>query len=404
MFTDLTLTAILYDLGRLTGLIAFFGLGILVFAGDTTRFFDRFFGFDRLIPFLKKLSYGTAVFLLLHPIFFMIAKQKFLAYLIPDFFYLHLALGIVAFYLFIIVMIASALYKRISHLAWQYLHVLNYILFFISLQHAKHWGSSSSYWYISASYQAMLFLIVIGLIYRAQHKIRHKTKAYPIKNIINENHDTKTFVFDMGEKQHFQAGQFCLLRIHDKTRKLHARHPFTMSNAPGSTELAFTIKQSGRFTEALFQLKKGDKVLIEGPFGIFTKKRCTTKRQVFIAGGVGITPFKSMLEDPSTENDPRKIFLFYGARSKKNMLFEDFFSKKLSKKFHAIYCLSQEKKSDGICEIGYIDEKILLKYITSFEETCFYICGPEAMKQSVIGILKKHKVPKEHIIVEHFYW
>jgi len=405
MFIEASLSAILYDFGRLTGFLAFFPLVLLIFLGDTSKFFDQYFGFDKIIPFLKKLSYFVAFFVLLHPLLFMISKQKFLDFIIPDFTLYPLAFGILSFYIFFTIMIASAVYKRISHHTWQYLHILNYILFFLILQHAEHWGSTALHPAMNIAYKLSLLLIILGIIYRTQYKFRKKS-IYELQDVRDDNYDTKTLILNRIQPKReprYTAGQFGLFRFPDKNKKLHARHPFTLSKAASGNTLEITIKKAGKFTEALFNMKKGDKLLAEGAFGTFTLKKCKCPRQVFIAGGVGITPYKAMLEELFKNKKHKKTFLFYGAKKQKDVLFKDFFDDNLSTQFKAVYCLSKEDDKKGF-EDGYIDEKMLLKYISTFEDTCFYICGPEPMKKAIIKILKKNKVSKKNIIVEDFFW
>lgn len=119
---------LLYNSGKICGLIALFFLSILVISGDTARFFDRFFGIDKIIKFQKEFSFVTLVFIILHPLFFIIANKNLKFYLIPDFIYISLALGIISFYFYIIIMICSALYKRISYYYWQVIHIIIYLM------------------------------------------------------------------------------------------------------------------------------------------------------------------------------------------------------------------------------------------------------------------------------------
>ena len=127
------ISTLLYQLGQLAGIVGFVSLSFLIFSGDTARFWDRIFGLDKIIKFQRKFAIFTTIFVLSHPILFMLAEKSLAYYAIPNFSVLPLALGISAAYIFIVVMVASLIYKRISYLAWQYIHVLTYILFFIGL-------------------------------------------------------------------------------------------------------------------------------------------------------------------------------------------------------------------------------------------------------------------------------
>ena len=99
-FQDLKITEIFYLIGKLAGLTGFLCLSLLVFSGDTARFFDKFFGLDKIIKFQRKFSLVSMIFILLHPIFFILSTKSILPYVIPDFSVIPFALGIISFYIF----------------------------------------------------------------------------------------------------------------------------------------------------------------------------------------------------------------------------------------------------------------------------------------------------------------
>ncbi len=169
------LAALLYEIGKYSGIVGFVLLSLLIFSGDTAKIWGKFFGFElqRIRRFLKKISYITAVFIIFHPLFFILSDRVIIYYILPDFSILPLALGIVALYIFIIVMIASELHKRISYTAWQYIHILIYVLFFFSIYHAFAWGSDSNKLYMQAIYLTSLSAVTAGIIYRTWYKIKN---------------------------------------------------------------------------------------------------------------------------------------------------------------------------------------------------------------------------------------
>ncbi|MBW3019978.1 ferric reductase-like transmembrane domain-containing protein, partial [Candidatus Woesearchaeota archaeon] len=308
-FNNISLSTLLYDTGRFSGLVAFVMLSFLIFLGDTARYWDRIIGLDKTIVFNKKFSLVILVFALIHPISFMISSSAIMHYIIPDFTILPLALGIVAFYIFIGVMIASAIYKRISYTIWQYIHISTYLLFFFTLYHAFNWGSDSNDLFVKGIYLLFLIGIAIGIVYRTSYKILQRSNKYTVKNIRWETKDVFTLVLKQKNKLKFKAGQFCFLRLNKD--KLYARHPFTISNSPEDDDLEFTIKLEGRFTKIASELKKGEEVILEGPFGTFTLED-NDKDLIFFAGGVGITPFRSIIKNQLNNNDKMNIALLYG--------------------------------------------------------------------------------------------
>ncbi|OVE74585.1 hypothetical protein BVX95_02035, partial [archaeon D22] len=167
-------SSIMYHLGRLFGLFAILFLSFILFFGDTAKFFDRYFGLDKIIAFNKKFGFVTTLFALSHPIFFILSSKNYWVYLIPNFQVLPLALGTIAFYLLIIFSMASFFYKKVSNQAWQYLHIISYLIFFFGAFHADNIGTDYANSFVHFIHIIMVILVVIGIIYRTTYKIRKK--------------------------------------------------------------------------------------------------------------------------------------------------------------------------------------------------------------------------------------
>lgn len=389
---------LLYEIGRVCGILGFFFLSFLIFSGDTARYWNKLIGLDKIIKFQKKFSYFTAVFVILHPVFFALSYKSPKGFFIPDFAYIPLALGILAFYVFIAIMIASALYKRISYKIWQYIHVLTYVLFFFALYHAKEWGSTKN---LLIPYIITLLFIICGIIYRTQYKIRNsKVNKFIVDSIQHETHDTFTLVLSSENKLKFKAGQFCFLRINKN--KLYARHPFTISSAPHENKLSFTIKIAGRFTKTARDLQTGESVFVDGPFGNFIPNE--DKDMVFIAGGVGITPFMSILKDRVHKNLAQKITLFYGSKTEDDIIFRKDLENMNYDWLQKVYLINNIVNLKMECEQGYIREDLIKKYVKNTTGSMYYICGPEGMKETAKKVLKEMGVPKSNTFVEDFFW
>lgn len=397
-FDNLSLNILLYSLGKFCGLVGFLFLSILIFSGETARFFDKYFGIDKIILFQRKFALITSFFVILHPIFFIISSKSILPYIIPDFSAIPLSLGIISLYFFIIVMTASILYKRISYKIWQYLHILTYLLFFFSLYHATKTGSDYNYLPIKIIYLTLAILIIIGIIYRTNYKIKQFSNKFFVKEIKKETEDTFTLILETKKNFPFKPGQFCFLRLNKKG--IYARHPFTISSSPDKKDLEFTIKLKGRFTQEALNLKKGDEVIVDGPFGIFTLDKAEEKDIIFIAGGVGITPFYSMIKS----NTKKDILLFYCSRTIKGTIFKKELDNIKEDWLKKVYIVSEDECQGNVKEKGIISKSIIAKYAKDINNSIFFICGPEKMKDCVIKELKELGVKKENIIIEDFFW
>jgi len=298
-------------------------------------------------------------------------------------------------------MACSILYKRVSYQSWQYIHILTYILFFFGLYHALNTGSDTGNIFVKSILDILLTGMIIGGIYRTCYKIKQRKFKCFVKEVKWETKDTFTLILKPNKKLNFKAGQFCFLRLNKD--KLYARHPFTISNSPDEEDLHFTVKLTGKFTKAVSELKKGEEVIVDGPFGIFTLEN-NKGNLVFLAGGVGITPFMSMIRNQSKSNDKKNIFLLYGSKKENDTIFKSELDRINGKWLKIIYLFSQEDNPKKIYEKGYINKEIIKKYVEDRENSLFYICGPESMKRLCEKELKALGINNKNIIIESFFW
>lgn len=396
----------LYNTSSLLGLIGFLALALLIISGETARFFDKYFGIDRIIKAQRKFSILTTLLILSHPVFFALAYSSMAQYFLPQTQIITLVAGTIALYLLLIISTASFLYKRISQTMWQYLHIVIYLLFFLSLYHGINHGSS----FDNNNLVKIIFAVLVvgflaGLIYRTQHKIRIFFKEKPqIKEIKKETHDTFTLVIKKPKKFRYEAGQFCFLKLNKN--KLYARHPFTISSAPHQEDLEFTIKDTGRFTRTAKKLKKKDNIRIEGPYGTFTPEK--NKDLLFVAGGVGITPFISIIKDQTKRNTRAKMTLIYSSKTEKEIIRKKELDELQikNKNLKVIHYLSRENKEEYETRL---EKENLLKHLKHLnkkknqEKTQLMMCGPEELKQKIRKIFKQENI-KIKMKEESFFW
>lgn len=401
----MSLSGILYLIAQWSGFFALVSLAFLIFSGDTARFSDRFFGLDRIIKFQRKFSFLSFAFLFLHPIFFILAGQSFTNYFIPAFYALPLAFGTLAFYVFVAVMLFSYFYKRISYKAWQYIHVLTYLLFFASIYHAFFWGSDSDKLFFIISYATLIIAVIMGAIYRTLYKIKEKRRGLAtLVSIKWENDNIFTATFKTNQRMKFSAGQFCFLRL-DRD-KLYARHPFTISSSPQEENLSFTIKNSGRFTSAVSKLLPGDQINIDGPFGLFIEQK-DMKDVIFIAGGVGITPFSSLLKDFAAKNRAGKNVLLYCVKKESDLVLKGELENLVNLanlNLKLIYILSAEETNRAGYFSGHLTKEILTEAVKDLSNPYFYICGSEPLQNTAKQMIKALGVSADKIIIESFFW
>ena len=158
----------------------------------------------------------------------------------------------------------------------------------------------------------------------------------------------------------------------------------------------------------VFNLKPGDVVSAAGPFGDFHVKP-TQREMVYIGGGAGMAPLRAHLSHLlETEQTARKVSFWYGARSKQEIFYEDYFQDLASKHrnfaFHV--ALSSPLPEDNwIGHLGFIHEVVLKKYLgehSNPEAAEFYLCGPPMMIKACTRMLAEIGVPSNHIAYDEF--
>ncbi len=196
-------------------------------------------------------------------------------------------------------------------------------------------------------------------------------------------------------KRH-RAGQFLFIRF-PRDKALNESHPFTISSAPCEDVLRLTIKASGNFTRELFEkLQAGTDAVIEGPYGMFNYKS-GAREQIWIAGGIGLTPFLSFVRDLQEVELKHDVNLFYTVRHPEEAIFvEELQAAGLRYprlKVHVRY-----SAKEGSLTV----EDILQKAGGDVRRQDIYLCGPLAMIQAFEKKFLELGVPKDMLHYEEF--
>ena len=158
----------------------------------------------------------------------------------------------------------------------------------------------------------------------------------------------------------------------------------------------------------MFSLKPGDKVMISGPYGEFHIKP-TNREMMFIGGGAGMAPMRSHIFDQfNTQKTKRKATFWYGARSKREIFYEEHFEEieKHFPNFKFTIALSEPKPEDNWTgKVGFIHKVIFDEYLSKQEapeDIEYYICGPPVMNDAIQKMLYDLGVPSEMIAFDDF--
>jgi predicted ferric reductase len=164
----------------------------------------------------------------------------------------------------------------------------------------------------------------------------------------------------------FTSGQFAFFSFKSLLVKSES-HPFSISSSPNDNNLKITVKNLGDYTGRLFNLKIGDFVMVDGPYGNFSYKKAKKQNQIWIAGGIGITPFYSMAQ--SLESG-YKVDLYYSV--KENL--EAVYAKEL---------IELTKKNPSFrfklwntTERGYVNGRVVTDLSSGLKDKEIFLCGP----------------------------
>jgi len=178
---------------------------------------------------------------------------------------------------------------------------------------------------------------------------------------------------------------------------------FTISSSPSEDYLEFTKKLTGSdYSNALNALKVGDKVGINGPFGFFTFEGEFEKIGM-LTGGIGITPFRSMVRYSTDQQLKTDMVLLYANHCEKDIVFEKEFEevKEINKNFKVIFTLS-EPDEDWARRKGRIDIDMVKTEIHDYSERVFYIAGPPPMVKAMGNLLRELCLSQEQVKKEDF--
>lgn len=231
-------------------------------------------------------------------------------------------------------------------------------------------------------------------------------------------HEVKYADFDIDEMYRGDWNHFGLFKHVSKVKDTTIR-AYSMANYPEEKGvIKFNIRIAtpppgtdlppGKMSSYVFSLKPGDKVKVFGPYGEFFAKD-TEAEMVFIGGGAGMAPMRSHIFDQLRRlNSKRKISFWYGARSLREMFYEDDYNTLAAENdnFDWHVALSDPQPEDNWNGMtGFIHNVVLENYLQNHpapEDCEFYMCGPPMMNAAVIKMLKDLGVEDDNIALDEF--
>ncbi|MCB9362900.1 ferric reductase-like transmembrane domain-containing protein [Candidatus Woesearchaeota archaeon] len=385
-----------HTLGQIAGLVGL-NLFALTFVFSTrARWIEWFFdGLDKLYPVHAFLGASSLVLLLLHPILLVlkfIPEHWNLAakYLVPGGL-ISVDLGIISL-AGLIALIMITLYAKIGYQKWKLSHEFMGLIFIIGIIHVFMVREDVARdlifdgYYVYASVTAV---IGIGAFIYSLIRPYLFGKIYIVDEIKRVGTCFDIMLRPTGNGISYRAGQFAFFKFYS-TGLSSESHPFSIASASGNGALRIIPKALGDYTAKFGNVKKGDRVLVEGPYGMFHSK--TFEREIWVAGGIGITPFIGLARDLTSSAD---VNLFYSVKTQDELVgIEDLRSIEKAVPGFKVHTWIADQQ-------GYISLEQIEK-VVSGRGAQWYLCGPEGLKQTLMHALKSKGVPQERMHSERF--
>ena len=225
-----------------------------------------------------------------------------------------------------------------------------------------------------------------------------------VREVRSETSTIRSIRLDLaGRAFPFKPGQYCLVQLPGLPEG--DDRPLSMAGAPSRHEtLVFATRESqSAYKKAFFRLKAGDRVTVTGPTGRFVYDGALPST-VFLSGGIGITPIKSMIEYAVDRQLNNRMVLLFGNRLPADIPFRRELDDlgRAAPNLKVVHVVSDPGPSGWTGEIGRIDEALIKRKVGDPQGAHYYICGPPGMVAGLRETLARIAIPKEQVHIENF--
>ena len=309
--------------------------------------------------------------------------------------------GRFALYALLVVWLTSALIRgRIAFRPWKYIHYLSYAALPLALVHVPSIGSS----YRSLDFPRVYFMSIVALlVIFSVLRLRHLFSLGRVHYTVVKQAEISPGVYMIllqphGREITVSRGQYLYLQ----TSLLGEEHPFSVLQHDVTTgNITVAYKLFGSWTEKLSQVGEGASVFVDGPYGEFTEEvnADPAAPRVFIAGGIGITPFVDhVLSEQNADQ-----WLFHACKVPEEAPFSAQLRQRLGSRYVSIFSRVNTPAGPSD-ERGRISAEILARYLPDPAHYHYYLCGSDGFMQTTADSLTSLGVPSAHIHREAFSW
>ncbi|MEV4347597.1 ferredoxin reductase family protein [Actinoplanes sp. NPDC049596] len=396
----------LTSIGRFLGLHLGFVMALQLLLIARLPFLDRRIGMDRLTTWHRWTGFTIFWLVVLHPTFVLLGYSQldrisFFAEIPNLARQMPVLLGMLAAGLVAVIAVSSVRIARraLSYEAWHAIHLLVYVIVVLALIHQVYEGSAFKtneftqlYWWglwLFAVGALISGRVVVPLARNARHRLRVAAVISEAPGVVSV-HVTGSDL----DRLHARPGQFFLWRF-PRHNPWWQVNPFSLSAAPDGRSLRLTAKGIGTTSAGLRELPIGTRVFAEGPYGAFTSTRRVREDACLIAGGIGVTPIRALLEDETLTGD---IVVLYRARTPADAVL-----------LPELQNLAHLRQARLHLLTGRTDETNqplsagnLLGLVPDIAQRDVFVCGPAAMTAAVLRSLRQLGVPARQRHAETF--
>uniref|UniRef100_UPI004040182F ferredoxin reductase family protein n=1 Tax=Streptomyces sp. SS7 TaxID=3108485 RepID=UPI004040182F len=298
----------------------------------------------------------------------------------------------------IAVVSARSVRRRLPYEVWHGLHLLLYVALGLAFVHQLQETTTFKSSAFAEIYWWALWLFAFGALIAGRVVMplwRNVYHRFEVAAVVMES-DNAVSVHVTGrhlDRLPVQAGQFCIWRFPGHNPWWLA-NPFSLSAAPDGRTLRLTAKAVGSTSAGLRHLEVGSRAFVEGPYGAFTSLHRTRSGALLIAGGVGITPVRALLEEESAGD----VVVLYRVRSESDAVLVDEVRTLVAHHGGRLHLLTGPR-GEGASPF---EPDGLSALVPDVAERDVYVCGPPAMTSTVLSALRTLGVPRGQVHAERF--
>lgn len=391
--------------GQLTGLIAITLLAQSYVLATRFRFIENLFGgLDKSYKVHSLISKTGFLLILLHPVLiaasFVSTFSGFLNFFKPRFDLSPFTMGSVSLILYTL-LVSISIYRFLPYHIWKFTHQFIGVPFILAGYHAFNAGST----FEASIYMRLWMSLVVAIgIFAYLYKVvlyrwlgpKHRFTVVEIKDFGDK---AEIFLKPTNKNFSFKAGEFVFLSIRNNKNISREQHPFTIASDPSKEYIKIIFKVLGDYTKILKEnLQTGDMVEVFGPYGHFNSENFSKyKNQIWISGGIGVTPFLSMLEYEAEKKDDKNIHFFYCNNVEEEAIHKNLISR-LSSEVNNVSFENYLAGKKGRITADYVVKQIK----DGVKDKVVLLCGPMPMMLALKKQFMKLGVPQKNIVFEEF--